>query len=325
MPTRTARGKVVTLVVPAFNEAGTLLRSLQTVSQYMDTLRPHFAWNMVVVDDGSTDGTFDVIRAFAEAHSNVVAVRHSANRGLAEALKTAFARCTGDYIVTIDSDLTYSADHIGRLLDALEASNAAIVTASPYMKGGHATGVPFVRLWLSILGNKFLSLAAHGKLATLTCMVRAYDASRLSSLIPEGHARDFNAEIVFQALRRHAPVEEIPGHLDWSGHAKRHNARVDWRRLFRRVLATFRIGFENRPSLWLAIPGIVPGLLPIVAGILLLARASVQTIAIATAATFVVQMLSLLIVSWQATALVATRRSIVRSSPPFVTARSNDA
>jgi glycosyltransferase involved in cell wall biosynthesis len=324
MLSRTSAGRIVTVVVPAYNEAATIERNLTAISAFMDTLRPHYSWNMVVVDDGSSDGTAAIAKSFAEARTNVLALGHPANRGLAEALKTGFSNCNGDYVITIDSDLTYGVEHIGAMLSAIEATGAAIVTASPYMTGGRASGVPFVRRWLSILGNKFLSYAVHGRIGTLTCMVRAYDAVYLSKLIPENHARDFNAEIVFTALKRGAQVVEVPGHLNWSGHPKRNKARVDWRRVFRRVLATLRMGFENRPALWLAVPGIFPGLLPAVVAIFALCRASVPTIAIASAVTLTIQMLSIALISWQTAALLTgstAPKAVVHSFRPM---RSND-
>jgi glycosyltransferase involved in cell wall biosynthesis len=303
MQTRVSAGRIVTVVVPAYNEAATIEKNLAAISTFMDTLRPHFSWNMVVVDDGSSDDTASIAKSFADARTNAMVVVHSTNRGLAEALKTGFANCHGDYVVTIDSDLTYGVEHIGAMLSAIEATGAAIVTASPYMTGGRTSGVPFVRRWLSVFGNKFLSYAVHRRLATLTCMVRAYDAAYLPKMMPEAHARDFNAEIIFTALRSGAQVVEVPGHLNWSGHAKRFKSRVDWKRTFRRVLATLRMGFEHRPALWLAVPGIFPGLLPAVAGAFMLFRASVPVIATASAVTFAIQTLSLALISWQAATL----------------------
>ena len=72
-----------------------------------------------MVDDGSTDETGAIADVFAKTHTGVIVLHHKVNFRLGQALQYAFGQSKGDYVVTFDSDLSYSVDHIGRLLDAL--------------------------------------------------------------------------------------------------------------------------------------------------------------------------------------------------------------
>ncbi|MEZ5430802.1 MAG: glycosyltransferase [Verrucomicrobiales bacterium] len=72
-------------------------------------------------------------------------------------LRTGFANARGDYAVTVDADLSYAPEHIGAMLDKILETRAEIVLASPYMKGGRTSNVPWSREMLSRWANRFLS------------------------------------------------------------------------------------------------------------------------------------------------------------------------
>jgi glycosyltransferase involved in cell wall biosynthesis len=206
----------VSVVVPAYNEAALLADSLTRLHDYLCTLDDSYRWEMVVVDDGSDDGTGPLADRFAAAHARVTVVHHPDNGGLGLAVRTAFRHCDADYIVMMDSDLSYSPDHIHPLLDTIIATGASIVVASPYRPDAKATGVPPSRLFTSRAANHVLALAAGGGLTTLTGMVRAYDGDFSRSLDLEARGPTVNCEILYRARERGAAIVEIPAHLDWS-------------------------------------------------------------------------------------------------------------
>ncbi|HLW38578.1 MAG TPA: glycosyltransferase family 2 protein, partial [Candidatus Eremiobacteraceae bacterium] len=109
----------MSLVVPAFNEAGIIERNLDELLNYLTGLQAAYRFELVLVDDGSSDQTGTVADAFAAARSGVHVCHHGRNRGLGAALKTGFARAGGDYIVTLDLDLSYEPAYVAALLDAL--------------------------------------------------------------------------------------------------------------------------------------------------------------------------------------------------------------
>ena len=186
----------VSIVIPAYNEAAIVEENLNRVYEYMQTLKDDYRWEIILVDDGSNDGTGKLAEKFAETRENILVLHHYINFQLGQALKFAFNSCKGDYVVVLDLDLSYSPDHIERLLEAIRKTKAKIVIASPYAKGGRISNVPFLRRIMSIWANRFLSLTAKDRLTTLTGMVRAYDRVFLNSLNLKAMDYQISPEII---------------------------------------------------------------------------------------------------------------------------------
>ncbi|NNF96737.1 MAG: glycosyltransferase family 2 protein, partial [Halobacteria archaeon] len=161
---------LVSLVLPAFNEAAIIEKNLHRLSEYMKTLESEYQWEMIIIDDGSTDNTGELAKSFAQHRDNVLVLSHITNFGLGQAFRFAFNNCNGDYIITLDTDLSYAPEHIKALLTKIHETGAKIVIASPYMKGGRITNVPWLRKNLSVWANRFLSVTAEEHLSTLTSM-----------------------------------------------------------------------------------------------------------------------------------------------------------
>jgi glycosyltransferase involved in cell wall biosynthesis len=210
----------LSVLIPAYNEAAIIERCLVRVSEYLAAGSDAREWELVVVNDGSSDGTGAIIDAFAARDPRVHVLHHGANLGLGAALKTGFEVCRGEVIVTLDADLTYSVDHIDRLVDAYVATAATIVIASPYMSGGEVTAVPRSRLLTSRVANRLLAAASNARLSTYTGMVRAYDARFVRGLTIRANGMEVNAEILRQAQILRARIVEIPAHLDWGASAR---------------------------------------------------------------------------------------------------------
>ena len=134
---------LVSLVVPAYNEAQIIERNLTNLCEYMQSLEDTYRWELIIVNDGSTDETGERAEAFARKRDNVHVLQHPVNLRLGQALRFAFDNCGGDYIVTMDVDLSYSPDHIQKLVAKITETGAKIVIASPYMKGGTVSSVPW--------------------------------------------------------------------------------------------------------------------------------------------------------------------------------------
>ena len=246
----------VSVVVPAYNEALILMQSLTSLYAYLQALSDDYEWEVVVVNDGSQDETGAIAEAFAGSRPEVRVLHHAVNFRLGQALRYAFNTCRGDYVVTIDCDLSYAPEHIGLLLERLREDHAKIAVASPYMKGGETTGIPFGRRVLSRGANRFLSVASGGHLSTLTGMVRAYDRPFLSSLSLRSMGTDINTEILYKAQLLNARVVEVPAHLDWSSQQAAPE-RESKMQIGRSTSAYAFSGFMFRPVAFFIIPGLV--------------------------------------------------------------------
>jgi hypothetical protein len=156
----------------------------------------------------------------------------------------------------MDIDLSYSPDHICRLVDTLLRTNAKLVLASPYMKGGTIFNVPLLRKVLSIGANKFLSVVAHGNLSTLTCMVRGYDGEFGRNLILRATGMEIMPETIYKSMILRAEIEQIPAHLDWGLQVKQQQ-RQSSMRIMRHMLSTVLSGFVFRPFMFFVVPGLL--------------------------------------------------------------------
>jgi glycosyltransferase involved in cell wall biosynthesis len=245
----------VSVIVPAYNEALVIGTTLEALHEYLEGLSSKYDWEIVVVDDGSNDETGEIADRFASAHDSVRVLHHWVNFSLGQALRTAFNNCTTDYLVVVDCDLTYGPDHVGRLLDAIVETRARIVIASPYMPGGRSTGVPWLRNLASRTANRILSMAASGRIHTLTGMVRAYDRRFVSALNLKAMGTEVNTEIIYKAQLLRARIEEIPAHLDWT--AMQGLPRRSTMRLANSTIRSLLSAFIFRPFMFFIIPGLV--------------------------------------------------------------------
>lgn len=251
-----------TVVVPAYNEAGNIGPSLLRIAEVLARELGDRAWEIVVVDDGSADSTVSEAEVTAGhpgcAHVDVRILRHPANRGIGGALQTAFAASTGDVVVVVDCDLSYSPDHIRLLVKALESNHAEVAIASPYMPGGSTVGVPRHIERRSRMANSFLSAAVNGEIATLTGMVRAYDGRFIRSLALKALDAEINIEVIYKTQILRGRVVEIPATLDWSGLQERAGrTRISNPRTRSKIYNTVIDGILFRPYMLFAIGGMV--------------------------------------------------------------------
>lgn len=249
---------MVSLVIPAYNEEEIISKNLDLICQYMNSIEHRYRWELIVINDGSTDSTGDLAEAFAQTRDNVHILHHMFNSRIGQAFRTAFGKCKGDYVVTLDLDLSYSTDHIKRMLVKIRETRAKIVIASPYMKGGKVSNVPWQRRFFSKWANRFLSFfvrARGGRPKTLTGMVRAYDRKFLSSLILKATDVDIHCEIIYKASILRALVVEIPAHLNWHFAVNKGSNRMSSMRIVRAITLNVIAGFILRPFMFFFIPG----------------------------------------------------------------------
>jgi glycosyltransferase involved in cell wall biosynthesis len=248
---------LVSIVLPAFNEAAILEDNLAVLQEYLRSLESRYRFEIIIVNDGSVDATPRIADDLAKRYANVRVFHHPTNFGLGQAFKTAFAQSRGAYVITMDIDLSYSPEHVGTLLEVISKDHAKLVLASPYMKGGKISNVPWLRRTLSIWANRFLSMFAHGHLSTLTCMVRAYDGPYIRSLVQRATGMDIMPETIYKSMIMRALIRQIPAHLDWSRQVAIGVKRSSSMRIFRQIFATFVSGFVFRPFMFFIAPGLL--------------------------------------------------------------------
>ena len=265
----------VSIIVPAYNESEILEQNLDILYQYMEYLERDYDWEIIIVNDGSKDNSGALAEGFARLRPYVRVIHHRVNAGLGQALRTGFAAANGEYMVTLDIDLSYTPEHIELLLHRIVQSGADVVVTSPYMRGGQVSNVPWLRLVLSVWANRFLSAAAKRNVSTLTGMVRAYRTSFVRSLNLKTSGMDINPEVIHKGIVLGAKIEEIPAHLNWrtqddsrraSHDRPKPNRRKSSMKILRHTWSTFYFGFVFRPVMFFIIPSFFFFLLAVYAG-----------------------------------------------------------
>jgi glycosyltransferase involved in cell wall biosynthesis len=266
---------LVSLVIPAYNEGSILKENLEKIEQYTLQENQNFCWEFVIINDGSSDDTGSIAVQFSKHKSNVVLVHHPCNLGLGQALKSGFAYSQGDYIITLDVDLSYAPYHIDILLEKIIETQSQIVVASPYMEGGKVSNVPYLRKELSVWANRFLAVTAKRSLCTFTGMVRVYEGRFLKSLNLKATGMDINPEIIHKAQLLGARIEEVPAHLNWSAERlesiqrrpRKLKGRVSSMKILRHTWAILFYGFIFRPVMFFILPSLILFLLSLYANI----------------------------------------------------------
>ncbi|WP_017296500.1 glycosyltransferase family 2 protein [Nodosilinea nodulosa] len=259
-PGRDATRPLVSLVVPAFNEAALLTQNLTRLCDYMAALESSYRWELIVVNDGSFDDTAAVAEQFARGKRQVQVLHHLVNGGLGQALQSGVGVSRGDYVVTLDLDLSYAPEHVEHLLTHLRRTQAKVVVASPYMTGGQVSNVPWLRRKLSLWANRFLAVTAKRQVSTLTGLVRAYDGDFVRSLSLLSPGMEVNPEILHKAMLLHERIEEVPAHLCWSSQRQQRAIKKPQRRSSMKILghtwSMFFFGFLFRPVIFFVLPSL---------------------------------------------------------------------
>jgi glycosyltransferase involved in cell wall biosynthesis len=222
----------IAFLIPAYNEAPTIRAVLEAI----DALG--IDRQVVVVDDGSTDDTAAIVRAYAETSPGITLVQQ-ANRGKGAALRRGIPLLEGDIAVIQDADMEYDPAEVPDLVDPIRQGVADVVYGSR-LSGGRAQRA---YMFWHLAGNRLLSLLT-GVLfnTTLSDMETGYKAFRLEVLTSLPLTEDgfgIEPEITGWVCRRHLRVYELP--ISYYGRTYHEGKNITWRDGFRAVWVLLRV------------------------------------------------------------------------------------
>lgn len=240
----------VSIVLPCYNEEAILPGNLDVVIRNMEMLANKYRYEIVIINDGSKDRTGEIADSYADKYPFIRAIHHPVNLNLGNAMQSGFRHSKGEVIVVLDVDLSYGVEYIEQMVDKLNESAADMVIASPYMKGGKVTAVPFLRKVMSKWVNRFMRLASQEKYYTFTGMVRAYRRDYILNVNLKTKDYEVMPEIIYKSMILRARIIEIPAHLDWTEQNKFAGKRSSSMKVIRSTFSGLMSGFIFRPYLF---------------------------------------------------------------------------
>ena len=229
----------LSILIPVYNEKRTIaeaIRRARTVELPVDR-------EILVIDDGSTDGTAEILKRLAD--STVKVIQLPANMGKGAALRRGFQESTGDYVVVYDADLEYDPrDWPALLRPALEGNARAVY-------GSRFTGERRNMMFWHWVGNRFLSLLTNvlynTTLSDMETCSKLIEGDLIRSLHLTSNRFDIEPEITAKLLRSGIRIYEVP--IRYTGREVDEGKKISWRDGFPAIGALLKYRFVSARSI----------------------------------------------------------------------------
>jgi glycosyltransferase involved in cell wall biosynthesis len=220
----------LTVITPVYNERSTVAE----VIRRMRAVELPLTLEVIVVDDGSSDGSDKVLRAVED--STIRVMRHETNKGKGAAIRTGLAHARGDLVLIQDADLEYDPSDWPRLLDPVLKGKARVVYGSRF------TGERKNMLPLHWFGNRLLSLITNvlysSTLSDMETCYKLFDSQVLEGITIASNRFEFEAEITAKVLKRGHRIYEVP--ISYAGREIAEGKKITWRDGIGAMLTLFK-------------------------------------------------------------------------------------
>jgi len=196
--------RCLSVVIPVYNEAGTLAEVIRKVLQIPRLLE------VVVVDDCSTDGTSEVARSIAESDERVRVTRHQRNAGKTEALKTGFALTTGDIVIVQDADLEYDPTEIPGVIQPILDGHADVVFGSRFLVRRAARVLYFYHYIANKLLTYLSNVLTNLNMTDVETGYKAFRGEIIRNMTIVSSGFGFEVEVVAKIAKLKIAIYEVP-------------------------------------------------------------------------------------------------------------------
>ncbi len=212
----------LSVIVPAYNEKPTIEEILRRIAQV------EVSKEIIVVDDGSTDGTGEILRQAvqkSDQYGNLKVFFHERNLGKGAAVRTGIAQARGDIIVIQDADLEYDPREYPQLLGPILDGRADVVYGSRFLGGPHRA----LYFW-HYLGNKlvtlFSNLLTNMNLSDVETCYKAFRREVFDGITLKSNRFEFEPEITVKIAKKGCRVYETP--ISYSGRSYKEGKKIGW-------------------------------------------------------------------------------------------------
>jgi glycosyltransferase involved in cell wall biosynthesis len=223
--------------MPAFNEAATIR---ETIKKVLDQPR---VGELVIVDDASSDNTWEVLQEVGKSDERVRIEKHAVNQGKGAALRTGFAKVESPLVIVQDADLEYDPAEFSLILAPILSGKADVVYGSRFQGGGPHRVLYF---WHSI-GNRFLTLLSNMftdlNLTDMETGYKCFKREVLREITVEEDRFGFEPEITAKVARLNVPIYEVP--ISYYGRTYAEGKKIGWKDGVRAVWVILKYGFRS--------------------------------------------------------------------------------
>ncbi len=210
----------LSVVMPVYNEKATIRQIIEKV-QLVDLDK-----ELIVVDDGSTDGTRDILKEIEASLEGAARIFYfDKNRGKGAAVRYGIGQASGDVLVIQDADLEYDPEEFHTLLEPLQKGRAAVVYGSRFL-GGHRTGY-----YWTTLGNKFLTwltnVIYNTNLTDMETCYKLFSMEVLREIELKCQRFEFEPEVTAKILKRGIHIYEVP--ISYVGREYSEGKKITWK------------------------------------------------------------------------------------------------
>lgn len=231
--------QLLTIIVPVFNERNTVGEAIRRVREAPLDIDKE----IVIVDDGSDDGTLEIVRRLSD--STVRVFHYPDNRGKGSAVRRGIEEAKGDLIVVQDADLEYDPRDLSRLLRPLQEGQARVVYGSRF------TGERRNMFFWHWVGNRFLSLVTNvlynTTLSDMETCYKMFDGDFLRSLNLSADRFEFEPEVTATTLRLGERIWEVP--ISYAGRELHEGKKISWRDGFPALATLIRVRLMSQRDL----------------------------------------------------------------------------
>jgi dolichol-phosphate mannosyltransferase len=206
---------MISVIIPLYNEEEMLREYDRELFPVIDDLGRTTGedFEIILVDDGSTDGSWALVEELSAGRRDVTGARHPKNRGMGGAMKTGIGMSHGELIIFLDADLTFRPGDIALLQDEYRRAPADCISGSPYLDPEHMKDVQPLRRFLGTSVNILYRILLGRRVTSVSPIFRLYRREVFGAVTPVAENFEINAEILAKMIFLGMEVREVPAAL----------------------------------------------------------------------------------------------------------------